>query len=314
MTDLRFGFVVGTDLTLATSLEASGVDSLWVGGHVASPRPNPEAMVSLARLSAVTNRAVVGTAVLLLPLYSPAIVAKQLVDIDRATNGRVIAGVGVGGEYPMEFRACQVPVEERGPRTDEAIELIRRLWTAEPVTHEGPTYPMADVTIQPAPVRVPGVPIVVAGRKEPAMRRAARLGDGWMPYMYSPHRYAESVQAIHQLASSHGRSLDQFDWYLYAFVNVDVDSERARTTVAQVVGGAYRRDLGKFIDHVAVAGNPAEVTAKLLDFVRAGARHLILMPAVQSNSGRDATVDWLVDDILPTVRSSAEEGPGSIDA
>ena len=156
-------------------------------------------MVSLARLSAVTERVQIGTSILLLPLYPPAIVAKQIADMDRATNGRIILGIGVGGEYPQEFRACGVPVKERGRRTDEIIPLLRRLWTAEDVTHDGPYYPMEDVKIHPAPAQHGGPPIVVAGRQEAAMRRAARLGDGWFPYLYSARRYAASVATVRQI-------------------------------------------------------------------------------------------------------------------
>src|SRR6059036_1678502 len=81
---------------------------------------------SLAWLAARTERVRVGTSILLLPLYEPAIVAKQIADLDNASGGRVTLGVGVGGEYPGEFRACAVPIAERGARTDEAIPLLRR--------------------------------------------------------------------------------------------------------------------------------------------------------------------------------------------
>src|SRR5262249_60518081 len=138
----------------------------------------------------------IGPPLLPLPLYAPAIVAKQITDLDNATGGRIVLGVGVGGEYPQEFRACQVPIEERGRRTDEAIGLIRRLWTAEEISHPGPFYAMANVKVHPAPVQPGGPPIVVAGRKEPAMRRAALLGDGWMPYLYSARRHAAPVETI----------------------------------------------------------------------------------------------------------------------
>src|SRR5262245_60559290 len=147
-------------------------------------------MMQLARLSALTERVRIGTSILLLPLYAPAIVAKQVADLDRATGGRVTLGVGIGGEYPQEFRACQVPVAERGRRTDEAIPLLRALWSGEERTHDGRYYPMDAVRIHPPPAQRGGPPIVVAGRREPAMRRAARLGDGWMPYLYSARRYA----------------------------------------------------------------------------------------------------------------------------
>src|SRR3954469_12016433 len=129
---IKIGFVAGGDLDRARELEALPIDSLWTAGHVASDNPSPEALMGLARLSAATERVQIGTAILLLPLYPPAIVAKQIADLDRDTGGRVILGVGIGGEYPGEFRACQVPVNERGRRADEAIGLIRKLWTAEP--------------------------------------------------------------------------------------------------------------------------------------------------------------------------------------
>src|SRR5689334_11528585 len=194
MTDLSIGLVTGGDPRRLEAIDA--LDSLWVGGHVASRNPSPEAMVQLARLAALTERVTVGTAILLLPLYPPALVAKQVADLDRVTGGRVVLGIGVGGEYPAEFRACGVPIAERGRRTDEAIPLLRRLWTAEEVSHPGPFHPMEDVRIQPAPVQPGGPPIVVAGRQPVAMRRAATLGDGWMPYLYSARRFGESVRTV----------------------------------------------------------------------------------------------------------------------
>src|SRR5581483_10544362 len=112
----------------------------------------------------------VGSSILLLPLYAPAIVAKQVADLDRASDGRIVLGVGIGGEYPQEFEACGVPLEERGARTDESIGLLRRLWSAEPFTHAGRYYPMTDVRIHPAPRQPGGPPIIVAGRRRPAMR------------------------------------------------------------------------------------------------------------------------------------------------
>ena len=193
---LSIGLMAGSDVHRIAELEQLPIDSLWTGGHIASRNPSTEAMMSLARLSAVTQRVKIGTAILLLPLYQPAIVAKQVADLDRATGGRLILGVGVGGEYAQEFRACGVPVEERGQRVDEAIPLLRRLWTAQEITHVGRHYSMTEVKIHPPPAQPGGPPIVVAGRKEAAMRRAALIGDGWMPYLYSPRRYAASVTRI----------------------------------------------------------------------------------------------------------------------
>jgi probable F420-dependent oxidoreductase len=302
--ELRVGLVAPGDLTQAAALEEWAIDSLWVGGHVASPNPSPEALMSLARLSAVTERVLIGTSILLLPLYSPAIVAKQIADLDRATGGRVILGIGVGGEYPQEFRACGVPVGERGKRVNEAIPLLRSLWSGTEVSHGGEYYPMTDVRIHPAPARAGGPPIVVAGRKEPAMRRAALLGDGWMPYLYSPRRYSSSVERIRQIADEAGRDLDLFEWYAFIFVNIDRNGHRARQEAAAMMGGTYDQDFGPLVDNVAATGTPDEVIEKVEHFVAAGARHLIFLPATTRRGGFDSIARSLTEDILPKVRAS----------
>ena len=300
---LKIGLVAPGELARAAALEGLPIDSLWTGGHVASSNPSPEALMGLARLSAATERVKIGTSILLLPLYSPAIVAKQIADLDRATGGRVILGVGVGGEYPQEFRACGVPVEERGRRTDEAIPLLRRLWSAEPISHDGRFYPMRDVKVHPAPAQEGGPPIVVAGRKDPAMRRAARLGDGWMPYLYSPRRYASSVARIRELAEEGGRDLHLFEWYAFIFVNTQRDGRQARREAAAMMGGTYDQDFGPLVDSVAAAGTPGEVLEKVEQFVAAGARHLIFLPATTQTAGYDAIVRDLVEEVLPALRA-----------
>ena len=270
-------------------LESLPIESLWVGGHVASPNPSPEAMAALAWFAAPAERVRVGTAILLLPLYAPAIVAKQIADLDRATGGRVTLGVGVGGEYPAEFAACGVPIGERGPRTDEAIPLLRRLWSGEPVSHHGRFADFDDVRIHPAPLQGADLPIVVAGRQPVAMRHAARLGDGWMPYLYSPRRYAESVATIRETAAADGRDLADFEWFAFVFVNVDDDGDQARHDAARFLGGTYTKgDFAAMIDRVAAAGTVDQVTATLQAFVDAGARHLVFTPMVRGDAASAA--------------------------
>ncbi len=299
-TALEFGFMTGGDPRQAAELEARGVDSLWVGGHIASRNASPEAFVNLARLSAVTKRVRIGTSILLLPLYPPPLVAKQIADLDRLTDGRVVLGVGIGGEYPEEFRALQVPVTERGRRADEAIPLLRRLWTATAVTHHGRYYDFEDVKIHPAPLQPGGVPIVVAGRREPAMRRAATLGDGWMPYLYSPRRYATSVTTIRDIAAANGRDISGFSWYVFVFVNVNPDGRTAREQTAASIGSTYNQDFRPMLESVAAAGTPDEVARKLAAFWDAGARHFIFSPAA-TRSDRDAVVTRLIDEVIPQV-------------
>jgi probable F420-dependent oxidoreductase len=301
---VRIGLVGGGDPRRLETI--AGLDSLWVGGHVASRNPSPEAMMGLARVAALTERVQIGTSILLLPLYPPALVAKQIADLDRATNGRVILGIGIGGEYPQEFRACEIPIEERGPRTNEIIPLLRRLWTAESITHQGRFYAMEDVRIHPAPVQPGGPPIVVAGRQEAAMRRAARLGDGWFPYLYSPRRYAASVEIVKDAAAKVGRDLSAFEWYVFVFVSVDPDGDAAREQAARSMGGTYNQDFRAMVDNVAAAGTVDEVTEKMQAFYDAGARHIVLSPATAGADPRPV-VDRLFGDVVPALREYARQ-------
>jgi alkanesulfonate monooxygenase SsuD/methylene tetrahydromethanopterin reductase-like flavin-dependent oxidoreductase (luciferase family) len=218
----------------------------------------------------------------------------------------VMLGIGVGGEYPQEFNAVQIPAEERGRRTNEMIPLLRRLWTAEHVTHDGPFYPMQDVRIHPPPLQPGGPPIIVAGRKKPAMRRAALLGDGWFPYMYSPRRYADSVSIIRQSAADAGRDLAGFHWFVWVFLNINPDGHTAREEAARMMGGTYSQDFGAMIDSVAAAGTAAEVTAKLQSFYDAGARHFVFLPAT-AGADQKLVLDRLFAEVVPALRDHANK-------
>jgi alkanesulfonate monooxygenase SsuD/methylene tetrahydromethanopterin reductase-like flavin-dependent oxidoreductase (luciferase family) len=303
---VQIGIVGGGDATAIRKLEGRPIDSLWTGGHIASRNPSPEAMVGLVRLATLTERVTVGTSILLLPLYPPALVAKQIADLDRATGGRVVLGVGVGGEYSQEFSAVQIPVQERGRRTNEMIPLLRRLWTAQDVTHDGRYYPMQDVKIHPPPLQPGGPPIIVAGRKEPAMRRAALLGDGWFPYLYSPRRYANSVTTIRQSAADAGRDLTGFQWCAWVFLNINPNGDTARDEAARTLGGTYNQDFRAMIDSVAAAGTASEVAAKLQSFYDAGARHFIFLAATAGADQRPV-LDRLFAEVVPALRDHANQ-------
>jgi alkanesulfonate monooxygenase SsuD/methylene tetrahydromethanopterin reductase-like flavin-dependent oxidoreductase (luciferase family) len=288
---MEIGVVAPPTTEAVREVEDLGVDALWVGGHLASPNRAPEPMVWLARLVEQTRRAVVGTATLVLPWYSPAVAAKQLADLDRASGGRLIVGVGAGGEYADDFAAAGVQREERFTRLDESIGLLRRFWSSEPVSHDGRHFHYEALRIQPPPAQAGGPPIVVTGRKEGAMRRAAHQGDGWMPYLYSAQRYAHSVATIKEMAARDGRTLDAFRWMAYVMVAVDDDPPTARRVAAEFLGGTYDQDFTAFVDRVAVTGNLDQVVEGLTAFVQAGAQHLVLLPCSTSRS--PAPVSWL---------------------
>jgi alkanesulfonate monooxygenase SsuD/methylene tetrahydromethanopterin reductase-like flavin-dependent oxidoreductase (luciferase family) len=289
MSKPRFGVVVHPEPDVQRDLARSDLDSLWVGGHIAAPFATPEAVTGLAALAAHSARQTIGTSVVELPLYEPTVLAKQIAEIDRVSHGRVVLGVGVGGEFPEEFEACGVPLAGRGARADAAIARLRELWT-------GSSQGRAGTVLRPPPHQHGGPPVLVAGRKPPAMRRAAALGDGWMPYLYSPGRYRSSRAAIIDEAARLGRPLVDFQWTLFVFTSIDSSQERARQTAREHMGGNYDQDFSAFLDSVAVAGTPGYVAERFGQFTEAGVEHFVIAPC-----GRDPrrVVEQLYGQVLP---------------
>lgn len=289
------------------AVERLPVESVWQGGHLLPPTGTGEAVTRLALLTAWTERVRVGTSVLLLPLYHPVTVAKQVADLDSRSGGRVTVGVGVGGEFRAEFDAVGVPLAERGARTDESIEIMRKLWHGDSVSHHGKFFSFDDVTLRPAvppgasfpATRPGGPPVVVAGRKEPAMRRAALLGDGWMPYLVSPEAYGRSVATVTGHAEAAGRDLaaEGFEWMLFLYCSVRPKAERARDDVASFLGAAYGGKPRGMLDRIAPSGTPGEVAAKLQAYVDAGARHIVISPA--AHTGTLEIVRLAATEVLP---------------
>ncbi len=220
--ELHFGagLALGAAETASQALwmEELGYEYLSAGEHFMRGNPpgaTDAALPLLAVAAGATKRIRLLSSVLLAPFYHPVMLAKLAATLDIASSGRLTLGVGVGGEFPVEFQAAGLDVKQRGRRTDECLSVVRRLWTEEHVTHQGRHFSLEDVTLNPAPTQQPHPPIWVAGRREAAMKRAARYGDGWLPYFYTPDRYRDSVSRISQLAVEAGRDLSGFQWAFF---------------------------------------------------------------------------------------------------
>jgi probable F420-dependent oxidoreductase len=179
--------------------EENGFESVWLPEHLVFPAEMPptypysgrgvppiaadtalyDPWVVLGYLAHATHSIRLGTEVFILPLRHPLATARSVVTVDRLSGGRVTVGVGVGWLEP-EFEAVGLPFRDRGSRTDEIVPLLRRLWTEDVISHDGDHFRFGPVRFEPKPLQKPCPPIEIGGVTPPALRRAGRLGDGWI--------------------------------------------------------------------------------------------------------------------------------------
>ncbi len=285
-----------------TRIEEMGYDSAWTSEHIFFYFPTFDALTALAAMAARTSRIQLGTAVLLLPLRPAALAAKEIASVDIISGGRLIVGVGVGGEYPKEFEAVGVPVKQRGARTDEAIHVLKLLFTQDNVTFHGRFTNLEGVTLQPKPAQAGGPPVWVAGRSEAAMRRAGRLADGYLPYLFSPERFRDGLAQVRRHAEEAGRDPDAITPGIYQFICLADTYEEASRIAAADLSRRYNQPFEKIVDRYVVMGNPDDCARRLADFAEAGVEHFILVPIVPAFGDFMAHVDAYARDVLPKLR------------
>jgi probable F420-dependent oxidoreductase len=261
--------------TLCDFCEKHDVDSIWLSDRLSSPTPVPEVMTTLAAVAARTTRLKFGPSVVVLPYRTPVVAAKEMATIDWLSRGRFFPAVGVGVELPREFEASGVSFRERGRRTDEAIQVIRLLWTQDEVTFRGEFYRLDRITVLPKPWQQPP-PIWIGGKSEAAQRRVARLGDGWIPSLVTPTEFRAGVERVQTLAAREGREVppDHFG----ALVNFAVADSPARAArLAEPYVPRNRVDEATLAECVAF-GPPEAIAAKLEQYVGGGGSKFILRP------------------------------------
>lgn len=260
----------------ARHAEQLGYDLLCSGDHLFMHSPNADPLTVLSTWAGVTERIVLGTAVLLVPLRDPALTAKQLATIDVVSCGRLAVGVGAGGEIQQEWDAMEVPRAGRGRRLDEYLDLMRALWSGRPVDVDGEFRSVHGVTGTPIPVQPGGPPIWVGGRSDAALDRAARH-QGWCAYASSPDRVRRSVERIR---SHPDHDPTTFRTSMVLFTIVDDDAARARERAVEVLGTRYQQDFKHFIDAFCAVGTPDHVRARVAEYRDAGVDDVLLCPQV----------------------------------
>ncbi|MGH7804118.1 MAG: LLM class flavin-dependent oxidoreductase, partial [Candidatus Binatia bacterium] len=257
--------------TAVDTLEAQGWDSLWLSeratGDVAGP------IAGLAAVAGRTRKLKLGHSVLVVPGRNPLLLAKELATIDLLSAGRFVAAFGLGAEEPREREAYGVVKGEAGAMTEEAVILMKRLWSEDRVTHEGRFYRVNDVALRPRPHRRPHPDVWFGGHSKAALRRVARLGEGWLPSFLAPAEYAGMVGAIRAGATEAGRAIDDEHYgALLAYLGPE-SSAAAETFLA-----AIRARRPEVEPRELVATSETDLREKLERFVEAGASKFVIVP------------------------------------
>ena len=204
--DFPFGGVAGywrwVDLC-----EAGGVDSIWQTDRLLSREPMLECMTAMAALAGRTRRLKFGMNVVSLAMRDPVLVAKQCATIDVLSEGRLLPAFGIGSPRAPEWAALHLDTRTRGRKTDEGLEIVRRLWREDKVDFVGEHYRLSGATISPKPVQA-NLPMWIGGGSEAAIRRTARIGTGWQGGPETPAEAGRIVAAIRAALAETGRSID----------------------------------------------------------------------------------------------------------
>jgi len=310
-----FGMPPNLLLETAERAEASGhFGSVWVGDNLTS-KPRLEAVVTLSALAARTRRMKLGTICLAsFPLRHPLLFALQWASLDVMSGGRTVLAVCSGGsasmgpQYAAELAAMGVDTSERIGRVEEGIALLRAFWSG-PVTHHGRFYHFDEVEVLPRPAR--RIPIVLAVNPvspdpkvtERAMRRVARLADGWQTDGTPPHVFAERWRQIRAYAAEYGRAADVTHASLHLMVNISDDAAAARReSVAFLdryygVGTISEEKLASWL----AFGPPEAVIDKVSQFIVAGCTTVVMRFTSPDQQGQ---LERCLADVMPALRAA----------
>jgi probable F420-dependent oxidoreductase len=286
------------EFAAAASVLDQAFDIAWTGDHLLWHYPVLDPIVALSSVALLTHKVRLGLGILHAPVRSVLPTAKALASLDYLSDGRLIVGVGVGGEMPSEFRAVGVPVSERGVRTDEAIEAFRALWRDRPATFRGRFTAFEDAVLMPSPVRPAGPPIWIGGRSAAAVRRAARTGDGWLALFLTPERFAERRAELEEQIAD-GRHVEMA-LHLPACIGGGEAEERMRRFYGRM-GSAAPDSFARYW----ATGSAAQIVDICGRYADAGVQHIVLAPPGPEFVPQ---LEAIATDVLPQLRKQMTVG------
>ena len=281
-------------LSVARRAEEAGLDSVWVTDHVIVPRDVDviyrehmlDPLAVLPWLAGVTERIALGTSVVILPYRSPIPLAKLLASVDVLSGGRLIVGAAIGW-MEGEFAALNVPFKERVSRSEEALELMRALWTKDRPELETAHHRLSGVQVSPMPLQKPRPPIWIGGGSEGAFRRVAKLGDGWHATAATPETFRQGKQAVMRFWREAGREGEP-EWSMR--IPVFVDGVHQWAVDDKLLRGRH-----------AVRGTIRQIAGQLAEYQRLGISHMALEVSYSIYPAILETIDILADEIKPTL-------------
>ena len=282
--------------------EEGGVDSIWQIDRMVSREPFLECMSTMAAIAGATKKLKFGMNVASVGLRDPLLLAKECATIDFLSDGRLLPAFGIGNAAAPVWKATGRPTKARGKRTNEALELIQRLWSEDSVTFEGEFYQYTEACIAPKPVQQK-IPFWLGGSSEAAIRRTARFGTGWLAGLETPQIVGPVIEGIKQAAREAGRPIDEDHFgaaFPYRFGDGNDDATRRQIDAFQ------KRTKRDARDYFAIGGTE-EVIAKLREFVAAGAYKFVLRPIGNNDAEMMEHTKILIDEVLPEVYADGFE-------
>jgi probable F420-dependent oxidoreductase len=292
---IRIGYGLGTSSTttdparfgaLVDALEREGFDSLWLSERVNGPALDP--VVGMTFAIARTERLKVGASVMVLPGRNPVLLAKTMASLDRLSNGRLLPAFGLGVANAAEHQAFGVERGERAGWFNEALPLLRRLWTEDSVTHHGERFTVDEARVLPKPLQDP-LEVWMGGAAPGELRRVGRYSDGWLPSFCTVDDVAEGIEVVNAHAAEAGREIDvEHFGVLLPYTEGDISP--------RFVEAVQRRNPER--DPLDVIATKENIVDRIVAFTEVGASKFVIVPAAEPDDW-PAEIAMMAERVLP---------------
>jgi alkanesulfonate monooxygenase SsuD/methylene tetrahydromethanopterin reductase-like flavin-dependent oxidoreductase (luciferase family) len=284
--------------------EQNGFDAVWAGDHIVHPWQFMECLVSLSFVAARTRQCEIGTCVLLLPMRQLSIAAAQISTLATLSNGRFNLGIGLGGEWPLEWQAAGVPTTQRGPRLNEALPLLRRLCTGDVVDFDGRFNSFSGFSLAPVP---PPIPLYLAGRAAAALERAGLHGDGWIGFFLTANGFRRASRVIDTVRERAGRSNIPFERGMLLHFQLGKDEDAALDR-ALALNFGFPQELqlagnAEQLKRFALIGSADTVHQRIEEYLAAGCGTFCFAPMEKGNAAYQEQIRMFAVEVLPKLKS-----------